>query len=364
MTADNIQQLSGKTAAQARGAARGEISRHRLPVLRRARRIDRRQQRAVVLSARSARGDADGLAVLAGSGAVHERVQRRRRSADRQQTCSVSAMYVHRRTRDLLTRRIINLFDAAAGHPNFGKTTDGGPQISAVGYDGLVDYDGIVLSAAASDSRSGTSSACRTPARARATICSRATVGSTFRNNNHPELDYGPSNQSAPHIFVANSAIVAAVRRQLQRRSRSGAAVRRSTRAASSTATATASSTSATSTQPRNAFRVEAVRRRRLARREEVRASAIRPRQRAGRSVQHLQPRQRRERERGVRPDVRHAGRRTCPAAKMQFGDAILPGAPVALCGDEHRAIGSLRRSTAPPTRSSSSPSISFAFRR
>jgi hypothetical protein len=33
-------------------------------------------------------------------------------------------------------------------------------------------------------------------------------AGSGFANNNHPELDYGPSNQSAPHIFVASAAIV------------------------------------------------------------------------------------------------------------------------------------------------------------
>ena len=33
-------------------------------------------------------------------------------------------------------------------------------------------------------------------------------MGSTFANNNHPELDYGPSNQSAPHIFVANGLVV------------------------------------------------------------------------------------------------------------------------------------------------------------
>ena len=33
-------------------------------------------------------------------------------------------------------------------------------------------------------------------------------AGSTFSNNNHPELDYVPSNQSAPHIFVANGVTV------------------------------------------------------------------------------------------------------------------------------------------------------------
>jgi hypothetical protein len=120
---------------------------------------------------------------------------------------SVSAMFVHRRTRDLLTRRITNLFDAAAGSPNFGKTIDGGPQISAVGYDGLVDYDGIILSLRRRFTKRYQVGVSYTGSRARDNLLT-GTVGSTFSNNNHPELDYGPSNQSAPHIFVANSAIV------------------------------------------------------------------------------------------------------------------------------------------------------------
>ena len=61
------------------------------------------------------------------------------------ETFSVSAMYVHRRSHDLLTRRIVNLFDVPPGNPNFGQTTDGGQRISQVGYDGHIDYDGIVL---------------------------------------------------------------------------------------------------------------------------------------------------------------------------------------------------------------------------
>jgi hypothetical protein len=116
-------------------------------------------------------------------------------------------MFVHRRTRDLLTRRITNLFDAAAGSPNFGKTIDGGPQISAVGYDGLVDYDGIILSLRRRFTKRYQVGVSYTGSRAHDNLLT-GTVGSTFSNNNHPELDYGPSNQSAPHIFVANSAIV------------------------------------------------------------------------------------------------------------------------------------------------------------
>ena len=42
---------------------------------------------------------------------------------------------MHRRTKDLLTRRIVNLFDAQPGDPNFGRTTDSGPRISQVTYD-------------------------------------------------------------------------------------------------------------------------------------------------------------------------------------------------------------------------------------
>jgi len=73
-------------------------------------------------------------------------VQRRRRPADRQQPARLP-MYVHRRdARSADAARIVNLFDAAPGSPTFGKTTDGGPQISAVTYDGLVNYDGLVLS--------------------------------------------------------------------------------------------------------------------------------------------------------------------------------------------------------------------------
>jgi hypothetical protein len=119
---------------------------------------------------------------------------------------SVSAMFVHRRTRDLLTRRIINLFDAHPGDANFGRTIDGGPQISAVGYDGLVDYDGVILSLRKRLSHRYQFGLSYTGSRARDNLLT-GTVGSTFANNNHPDLDYGPSNQSAPHIFVASGLV-------------------------------------------------------------------------------------------------------------------------------------------------------------
>lgn len=119
---------------------------------------------------------------------------------------SLSAMYVHRRTRDLLTRRIINLFDAAPGDPNFGRTIDGGVQISEVTYDGLINYDGLILSLRKRFANRYQAGISYTGSRARDNLLT-GDVGSTFANNNHPDLDYGPSNQSAPHIFVANGLV-------------------------------------------------------------------------------------------------------------------------------------------------------------
>jgi hypothetical protein len=120
---------------------------------------------------------------------------------------SASAMYVWRRSRDLLTRRIINLYDVPPGSPNFGKTTDGGPQISEVTYDGLVNYDGFVLSVRKRFNARYQFALSYTGSHARDNLLT-GNVGSTFANNNHPEYDYGPSNQSAPNIFVANGVTV------------------------------------------------------------------------------------------------------------------------------------------------------------
>jgi hypothetical protein len=120
---------------------------------------------------------------------------------------TVSAMFIHRRTRDLLTQRIVNLFDAHPGDPNFGKTTDGGQQIEEVTYDGLVNYDGVVLSVRKRFSDRYQFGVSYTGSRARDNLLT-GQAGSIFSNNNHPELDYGPSNQSAPHIFVANGLAV------------------------------------------------------------------------------------------------------------------------------------------------------------
>ena len=206
VTADNIQQLSGKTAAQA----------------------------VAVLDAKYPGTDFRFFDVPGGSsvgnrvlsffprGALEVTRQVSRYSGDevpythalnvgidRQLASdfSVSAMYVRRRSRGLLTRRIINLFDVPTGNPNFGKTTDGGPQINEVTYDGLVDYDGIILSARRRFTDRYQFELSYTGSRARDNLLT-GNVGSTFANNNHPEFDYGPSNQSAPHIFVADGVAV------------------------------------------------------------------------------------------------------------------------------------------------------------
>ena len=108
--------------------------------------------------------------------------------------------YVHRRSRDLLTRRIMNLFNVAPGDPNFGLTTDGGPRINRVTSEGEIDYDGIVVEVRKRFSHRYSFNFSYTGARARDNLLT-GTVGSGFSNNHDPRLDWGPSNQSAPHIF-------------------------------------------------------------------------------------------------------------------------------------------------------------------
>ena len=119
---------------------------------------------------------------------------------------SISATYIHRRTRDLLTRRITNLFDVPPGNPNFGRTTDGGPRINQVTYDGRINYDGIVVALQKRYSHRYQFGVSYTGSRARDNLLT-GQVGSGFSNNNHPEIDVGPSNQSAPHVFVANGLV-------------------------------------------------------------------------------------------------------------------------------------------------------------
>ena len=119
---------------------------------------------------------------------------------------TLSATYVHRRTRDLLTRRITNLFDVPPGNPNFGRTTDGGPRLSEVTYDGRVDYDGVIVALQKRYTNRYQFTVSYTGSRARDNLLT-GQVGSGFSNNNHPEIDLGPSNQSAPHVFVANGLV-------------------------------------------------------------------------------------------------------------------------------------------------------------
>ncbi len=122
---------------------------------------------------------------------------------------SASLDVVHRRTEDLLTRRIVNLHDVPQGDPNFARTTDGGPRISAVTYDGFIDYDGVTLSVR----RPFSGHASPIPwGMTLSYTYSDATdnlltggVGSIFSNNNRPELDVGESNLSAPHVGVVSA---------------------------------------------------------------------------------------------------------------------------------------------------------------
>ncbi len=117
---------------------------------------------------------------------------------------SASLDYVYRRTEDLLTRRIINLFDVPPGDPNFARTTDGGPRISAVTYDGFIDYDGIVLSVRRPFSGRYGFTASYTYSDATDNLLT-GNIGSTFSNNNRPEIDIGESNLSAPHVGVVSA---------------------------------------------------------------------------------------------------------------------------------------------------------------
>lgn len=117
-----------------------------------------------------------------------------------------SATYVHRRSKDLLTRRIVNLFPAAQGDPNFGRTTDGGPRIDQVTYEGRVEYDGVAVSLRKRYSNRYAFQVSYTYSSAKDNLLS-GNVGSTFSDNNNPERDFGPSNQSVPHNIVANGMV-------------------------------------------------------------------------------------------------------------------------------------------------------------
>jgi outer membrane receptor protein involved in Fe transport len=119
---------------------------------------------------------------------------------------SLSATYVHRRSHDLLTRRIVNLFPASPGDPHFGQTTDGGPRINEVTYEGHIDYDGIAVALGKRFTHAYSFLVSYTYSRNKDNLLT-GDVGSTFSNNNNPEIDFGPSNQSVPHVLTASGLV-------------------------------------------------------------------------------------------------------------------------------------------------------------
>ena len=117
-----------------------------------------------------------------------------------------AATYVHRRSHDLLTRRIVNLFVAQPGDPNFGKTTDGGPRIDEVTYDGRVAYDGLTVALTKRQAHGYAFLVSYTYSNNEDNLLT-GNVGSTFSDNNNPEGDFGPSNQSVTHVLTASGLV-------------------------------------------------------------------------------------------------------------------------------------------------------------
>ncbi len=111
--------------------------------------------------------------------------------------------YVKRSTEDVLTSRVINLYDVAPGDPNFGKTTDGGPLNTAITYDGVIDYEGITLSLIRPFRGWWGGTFSYTYSSNEDNLLT-GNVGSGFSNNNNPGLDYGMSNLSVPNVAVAS----------------------------------------------------------------------------------------------------------------------------------------------------------------
>ncbi|MEM6456009.1 MAG: TonB-dependent receptor [Acidobacteriota bacterium] len=118
----------------------------------------------------------------------------------------LSTHLVRRRTRDLLTRRIVNLVDAAPGEPGFGQTVDGGPRINQVTYEGFVDYDGAVLSLRR-PLRDGFGLQLSYTYSDAVDNLLTGQIGSGFSDNNDPNRDRGPSNLSVPHVGVVSGIV-------------------------------------------------------------------------------------------------------------------------------------------------------------
>ena len=221
---------------------------------------------------------------------------------------SVSATYVHRRSHDLLTRRIVNLFPAAPGSPNFGQTTDGGPRINEVTYEGHIDYDGVAV-ALASATRTAT----------------RSCVSYTYsQQQGQPAdgrrgLDLQQQQRPGGGLRSLEPVRAARLHRQRPRRpalglqgsppSTPGAAASPSARAACRTSTATASWTSATPPRRATASAPRPTARSTRGSRRSFKIGGRHALSALDRGVQPLQPRQREEHlERGGR-GVRHAHR-------------------------------------------------------
>ena len=87
----------------------------------------------------------------------------------------------------------------------FGQTTDGGP--AQRGHiRGRIEYDGVALALYKRFSHNYSFLVSYTYSRNDDNLLTGA-VGSTFSDNNDPEKDFGPSNQSVPHAFVASGLV-------------------------------------------------------------------------------------------------------------------------------------------------------------
>ena len=100
----------------------------------------------------------------------------------------------------------MNLYPAKQGDPNFGKTTDGGPRINQVTYEGRIEYDGIAVALSKRYNHGYAFLLSYTYSSTKDNLLTGG-VGSTFSDNNDPEKDFGPSNQSVPHTLTASGLV-------------------------------------------------------------------------------------------------------------------------------------------------------------
>src|SRR5256885_236679 len=117
-----------------------------------------------------------------------------------------SVTYAPRRRHDIPTQRIVNLHRAKQGDPDFGKTTDGGPRINQVTYEGRIEYDGVAVALTKRYSHGYAFLLSYTYSSNKDNLLTGG-VGSTFSDNNDPGKDFGPSNQSVPHTLTASGLV-------------------------------------------------------------------------------------------------------------------------------------------------------------